>query len=79
MGVLVTNQPFQDDATSRILRIMMFSQQISDCIQSATTRFAIPANRVAAQLVRPQIRQYSVCHPGNTGLGSEETSYPLRT
>ncbi len=79
MAVLVTNQPFQDDATSRILRIMMFFQRISNCIQSNTTRFAIPANRVAALLVRPQIKQSFACHPGNTGLRSEETSYPLRT
>ena len=79
MAVIVADQQFQEETTLKVLRIMMFSQLMSDCRQSDTWRFAIPANLFAAQPVRTQIRQHFAGNPGNTGLRSEESSYPLRS
>ena len=79
MVYIVADYQFQEETTSQVLRIMMFSQLMSDCRQSDTRRFAIPANLFAAQPVRTQIRQHFAGNPGNTGLRSEESSYPLRS
>ena len=90
MLVIVADQQFQEETTSQVLRIMMFSRLISDCRQSDTKWFASPANLFAAQPVRPQIRQHfvslfsmiqkvSLLNVGNTGLRSEESTYPQRS
>ena len=79
MAVIVADQKFQEETSLKVLRIMMFSQLISDCRQSDTRRFAIPANLFAAQPVCTQIRQHFAGIPGNTGLQSEGSSYPLRS
>jgi len=79
IAFIVADQQFQDETTSRVLRIMMFSQLMSDCRQGDTRRFAIPANLFAAQPVRTQIRQRFAGNSGNTGLRSEESSYPMRS
>ena len=77
MLVIVVDQQFQEETTSQVLRIMMFSRLISDCRQSDTKWLASSANLFATQPVRPQIRQHLVSNPGNTGLPSEESTYPL--
>ncbi len=74
MTFIVADQPFQEETTSKVLRIMMFSQRMSDCRQSDTRRFAIPANLFGTQPVRPQTRQHFADNSGNTGLRSEESS-----
>ena len=79
MLVIVVDQQFQEEATSQVLRIMMSSQLISDCRQSDTKWFAMPANFFAVKPVHPRIRQHFASDSGNTGLPSEETSYPLRS
>ena len=79
MAFIVTDQQFQEETISQVLRIMMFSQLMSDCRQSDTKWFAIPANLFGTQPVRPQIRQHFAGNSGNTGLRSEESSYPLRS
>jgi hypothetical protein len=95
MVLIVVDQSFQDETTSKVLRIMMFSQRMSDCRQSDTKRFAPiqfngAANAFAAQLVRPEIRQHFASYfsaiqttsglsSGQTGLPSEESKYPLRS
>ena len=72
MAFIVADQQFQEETASKVLRIMMFSLLMSDCRQSDTRRFAIPANLFAA--VRTQIRQHFAGNSGNTGLRSEESS-----
>jgi len=90
MAFIVADQQFQEETISQVLRIMMFSQLMSDCRQSDTKRFAIPANLFGTQPVRLQTRQHLVglcsviqivsdLNSGNTGLRSEESSYPLRS
>jgi hypothetical protein len=79
MAVIVADQQFQEETISQVLRIMMFSQLMSDCRQSDTRQFAIPANLFGTQPVRPQIRQHLAGNSGNAGLRSEESSYPLRS
>jgi hypothetical protein len=79
MSFIVADQQFQEETTSKVLRIMMFSQLISDCRQSDTRRFAVQANLFVAQPVHTQIRQHFAGNPGNTGLRSEGSSYPLRS
>jgi hypothetical protein len=79
MVFIADDQKFQEETTSQVSRIMMFSLLMSDCRQSDTKWFAIPANLFAAQPVRPQIRQHFAGNSGDTGLRSEESSYPLRS
>jgi len=79
MSFIVADQQFQEETTSKVLRIMMFSLLMSDCRQSDTKWFAIPANVFAAQPVCPKIRQHFAGNSGNTGLRSEESSYPQRS
>jgi hypothetical protein len=90
MAFIGTDQQFQEETTSQVLRIMMFSRQMSDCRQSDTKWFAIPANLFGTQPVRPQNRQHlaglvsviqiaSDLNLANTGLQGEESSYPLRS
>lgn len=79
MTFIVADPQFQEETISKVLRIMMFSQLMSDCRQSDTRRFAIPANLFGTQSVRPQTRQHLAGNSGITGLRSEESSYPLRS
>ena len=79
MAFIVDDQQFQEETISKVLRIMMFSLLMSDCRQSDTKWFAIPANVFAAQPVRPQIQPHFGSNPGHTGLRSEESPYPLRS
>ena len=79
MVCIATDHKFQEETTSKVLRIMMFSQLMSDCRQSDTKWFAIPANFFAAQPVRTRIRQHFAGNSGDTGLRSEDSSYPLRS
>lgn len=68
----------------------MLSQPISDCGQSDTKRFAVPANAFATQPVRPQIQQdlvgpssviqtVSPQYSGNIGFKCVQPPYPLRS
>jgi hypothetical protein len=79
MAFIVANQGYKDEPTSRVLRIMMLSRLMSDYKQRDMRRFAISANLLAAQPVRTRIQQHFAGYPGNTGLRSEESSYPLRS
>ena len=79
VAFIVDDQQFQEETTSKVLRIMMFSLLMSDCRQSDMKWFAIPANVFATQPVRPQIRPQFGSNPGHTGLRSEESTYPLRS
>jgi hypothetical protein len=84
MVFIVTDQQFQEETTSKVSQIMMFSRLMSERSQSDTRRFApIPlsgvANLFAAKPVRTQIGQQFAINSGNAGSRSEESSYPLRS
>ena len=74
----VADPRFQEESTSKVLRIMMLSRLMLDCDQSGTRWFAKSANLFAAQPVRPQFRQLIAGNSGSTGLPSGESPYPLR-
>ncbi len=74
MVFIVTEEP-----TSKVLRIMMLSLLMFECRKRDTSCFAIPANLFAVAPVRSQNRQQLAGNLGNTGLRSEDSSYPLRS
>lgn len=87
MTVIVADQQLQEESTSKVLRIMMFLQPMSDCRQSDTRGFVISANLFAAQSVCPSIRQFlvgpffgtqkpSLLAGDSAGLPGEESPYP---
>jgi len=90
MVFVLDGQSFQDETTSKVFLIMMFSLPMSGCRRSDSKWFAITANLFAAQPLRPQFESHPDClgsgsqtssdlNLGNTDLRSEEASYPLRS
>jgi hypothetical protein len=76
---IVVNQRFQEEPTSQVLRIMTLSRLMHERKQSDTRRFAVAANRPAAQPVCPESQNPISGISGSQGLRSGESPYPLRT
>jgi hypothetical protein len=75
---------FKDDISSTALRIMMLSRSMHELKQNDTSRFAVAANRPAAQPVCLESPDQISGISGRQGLRSEPFSnedgpYPLRT
>ncbi len=69
----------KDDVSSMVVWIMMLSRLMHEQKQSDTRRFAVAANRPAAQPVCPEFQTSISGNSGSQGLRSEESPYPLRT